>query len=75
MVANFSELRKAEVQLPRRPSATTTFVRPLTLSLVGATVSAPRLVSLDPGRFSSSITSFRNEDLEAHRRVFCTLNG
>jgi hypothetical protein len=36
MVANFSELRKAEVQLPRRPSATTTFVRPLTLSLVGA---------------------------------------
>lgn len=35
----------------------------------------PRLLSLDSGQFYSPSTVFRDEDLEAHRRVFCTLNG
>src|SRR5215208_3254483 len=53
------------------------FLRPTTHHLSGRLLHgvALRLLSLDPGQFYSSITIFRDEDLEAHRRVFCTLNG
>src|SRR5215212_616257 len=74
--ANFGEGRLAEVQLPkalRRHDLRT----PSRTSLIGdrgervCTASS----SLGPSHLYSPGTVFRDEDLEAHRRAFCTLNS
>src|SRR5215207_11420793 len=82
---NFRELRKAEVQLRRRPTSRSSATegppppRPPyalpTHSHRGSGRPGPHRLFFTRSQFYSPGTVFRDENLEAHRRVFCTLNG
>ena len=84
--ANFVELRKAEVQLRRRttsgrsategpPPPRPPYALP-TLSHRGSgRPGLHRIFFISTYHLYSPSTVFRDEDLEAHRRAFCTLSG
>jgi hypothetical protein len=80
------ELRKAEVQLRRRPTSGSSATEdpppprpPYALMTLSQRGSGDRVCtaspSLGPSQFYSPSTVLRDEDPEAHRRAFCTLNG
>src|SRR5215211_5053753 len=72
----FGEGRLAEVQLPKalRRHDPRTPCRPSLKGDRGDRVCTASS-SLGPSHLYSPDTVFRDEDLEAHRRVFCTMNS